>query len=46
MTNSTGEVTFIASDGIFADSLSSELVTPVGDPANGFTAAFQIAVAP
>jgi protocatechuate 3,4-dioxygenase beta subunit len=34
-----------ASDGIFADSLSSELVTPVGDPSNGFTAAFQIGVA-
>ena len=34
-----------ASDGIFADSLSSELVTPVGDPANGFTAAFQIGIA-
>ena len=34
-----------ASDGIFADSLSSELVTLVGDSANGFTAAFQIAVA-
>jgi len=34
-----------ASDGIFADSLSSELVTPVGDSANGFTAAFQVAVA-
>jgi len=34
-----------ASDGIFADSLSSELVTPVGDPGNGFTAAFQISVA-
>jgi protocatechuate 3,4-dioxygenase beta subunit len=34
-----------ASDGIFADSLSSELVTPVGDPSNGFTAAFQVGVA-
>ena len=34
-----------ASDGIFADSLSSELVTPVGDPSNGFTAAFQIGIA-
>jgi protocatechuate 3,4-dioxygenase beta subunit len=34
-----------ASDGIFADSLSSELVTPVGDPSNGYTAAFQIGVA-
>ena len=34
-----------ASDGIFADSLSSELVTPVGDPANGYAATFQIGVA-
>jgi protocatechuate 3,4-dioxygenase beta subunit len=34
-----------ASDGIFADSLSSELVTPAGDPSNGYTAAFQIAIA-
>jgi protocatechuate 3,4-dioxygenase beta subunit len=32
------------SDGIFADSLSSELVTPTGDPTTGYTAAFQIAV--
>ncbi len=34
-----------ASDGIFADSLSSELTTPVGDAGSGFSAAFQIAVA-
>ena len=34
-----------SSDGIFADSLSSELVTPVGDSSNGYTAAFQIGVA-
>jgi len=34
-----------SSDGIFADSLSSELVTPVGDSSNGYTAAFQIAIA-
>jgi protocatechuate 3,4-dioxygenase beta subunit len=34
-----------ASDGIFADSLSSELVTPTGDPAGGYAAAFQVAVA-
>lgn len=34
-----------ASDGIFADSLSSELVTPSGDPTNGYTAAFQVAIA-
>ena len=33
------------SDGIFADSLSSELLTPVGDPANGYAATFQIGVA-
>jgi len=33
------------SDGIFADSLSSELVTPAGDPTNGYTAAFQIGIA-
>jgi protocatechuate 3,4-dioxygenase beta subunit len=34
-----------SSDGIFADSLSAELVTPAGDPTNGFTAAFQIGIA-
>jgi protocatechuate 3,4-dioxygenase beta subunit len=33
------------SDGIFSDSLASELVTPVGSPSGGYTAAFQIAVA-
>ena len=55
--NDNGEVTFITiasrgsnpttnlSDGIFADSLSSELVTPAGDPTNGYTAAFQIGIA-
>ena len=32
-------------DGIFADSLDSELVTPTGDPASGYTAAFTIGVA-
>ena len=34
-----------AADGIFADSLSSELITPAGDPSNGYTAAFQIGIA-
>jgi protocatechuate 3,4-dioxygenase beta subunit len=34
-----------ASDGIFADSLSSELITPTGDPTGGYAAAFQVAVA-
>lgn len=34
-----------ASDGIFADSLSSELVTPAGSAAAGYTATFQIALA-
>ena len=33
-----------ASDGIFADSLTSELVTPSGSPSSGFTASFQIGV--
>jgi protocatechuate 3,4-dioxygenase beta subunit len=33
-----------ASDGIFADSLSSELVTPVGSPTAGYTAAFQVGI--
>lgn len=32
------------SDGIFADSLSSELVTPAGDVTNGYTASWQIGV--
>jgi protocatechuate 3,4-dioxygenase beta subunit len=31
-------------DGIFADSLDSELVTPTGDPASGYTAAFTIGI--
>ena len=34
-----------ASDGIFADSLSSELVTPTGDTTSGYSASFQIAIA-
>jgi protocatechuate 3,4-dioxygenase beta subunit len=34
-----------ARDGIFADSLSAELVTPAGSPASGYSATFQIAVA-
>jgi len=34
-----------ASDGIFADSLSSELVTPAGDAAAGFAATFQVGIA-
>jgi protocatechuate 3,4-dioxygenase beta subunit len=33
-----------ASDSIFADSLTSELVTPVGDPASGYAATFQVGV--
>jgi len=33
-----------ASDGIFADSLSSELVTPSGSPSSGYTASFQIGI--
>jgi protocatechuate 3,4-dioxygenase beta subunit len=33
------------SDGIFADSLSAELVTPTGDPGTGYSATFQIAIA-
>ena len=33
-----------ASDGIFADSLSAELVTPTGDPANGYAAMCQIGI--
>lgn len=32
-------------DGIFTDSLSSELVTPAGDPSSGYTATCQIGVA-
>ncbi|MBX7186859.1 MAG: intradiol ring-cleavage dioxygenase [Vicinamibacteria bacterium] len=32
-------------DGIFADSLSAELVTPTGSPQAGYSAAFQIGIA-
>jgi protocatechuate 3,4-dioxygenase beta subunit len=32
-------------DGIFADSLDSELVTPTGDPTSGYTALFTIGIA-
>ena len=32
------------SDGIFADSLASELVTPAGSPSSGYAATFQIGV--
>jgi protocatechuate 3,4-dioxygenase beta subunit len=31
-------------DGIFADSLSSELITPSGDATNGYTATFQVGI--
>ena len=34
-----------ARDGIFADSLAAELVTPTGDPGGGYRAKFQIALA-
>lgn len=34
-----------ARDGIFADSLASELVTPVGSPSAGYTATFQVGIA-
>jgi hypothetical protein len=34
-----------ASDGIFADSLAAELVTPTGSPTSGYTVAFQVGVA-
>ena len=34
-----------ASDGIFADSLSAELVTPVGNTTSGYSAAFQVGIA-
>ncbi|HKB12518.1 MAG TPA: hypothetical protein VKD69_17775 [Vicinamibacterales bacterium] len=34
-----------AADGIFSDSLASELVTPIGSPASGYTATFQVAIA-
>jgi protocatechuate 3,4-dioxygenase beta subunit len=33
------------SDGIFADSLSSELTTPTGDATSGYVASFQVGVA-
>jgi protocatechuate 3,4-dioxygenase beta subunit len=33
-----------ASDGIFADSLSSELITPTGDSSGGYSATFQVGV--
>ncbi|HMJ85430.1 MAG TPA: hypothetical protein VK504_19745, partial [Vicinamibacterales bacterium] len=32
------------SDGIFADSLSAELVTPTGSPASGYSASCQVAI--
>lgn len=32
------------SDGIFSDSLSSELVTPAGSPSSGYSATFQVAI--
>jgi hypothetical protein len=31
-------------DGIFADSLSAELVTPSGSPSSGYAATFQIGI--
>ncbi len=34
-----------ASDGIFADSLAAELVTPTGSPAAGYSVAFQVGIA-
>jgi len=33
-----------ASDGVFADSLPDELVTPVGSPATGYTASWTIGI--
>lgn len=33
-----------ASDGIFADSLASELVTPSGSVNTGYSATFQVAI--
>jgi protocatechuate 3,4-dioxygenase beta subunit len=33
-----------ASDGIFADSLSSELITPSGDASSGYAATFQVGI--
>jgi hypothetical protein len=35
----------LAGNGIFADSLSAELVTPVGSVAAGYTASFQFGIA-
>jgi hypothetical protein len=32
------------SDGIFSDSLSSELVTPTGSPATGYSATIQVGI--
>jgi protocatechuate 3,4-dioxygenase beta subunit len=34
-----------AADGIFADSLTSELVTPTGDPSSGYAVTFQVGIA-
>ena len=34
-----------ASDGIFADSLAAEIVTPAGSPAGGYTVSFQVGIA-
>jgi protocatechuate 3,4-dioxygenase beta subunit len=33
-----------SSDGIFADSLSSEIVTPTGDPTSGYAVTFQVGI--
>jgi len=33
-----------AADGIFADSLSAELVTPTGDPSTGYAVTFQVGI--
>jgi len=33
-----------SSDGIFSDSLSSEIVTPAGDPNSGYAATFQVGI--
>jgi len=33
-----------AADGIFADSLSSEIVTPTGSPTTGYSVAFQVGI--
>jgi len=33
-----------SSDGIFSDSLSSEIVTPTGDPNSGYAATFQVGI--